>query len=210
MWVFYQIQSWNPLSWAGERLDQHYLLLLGDEGVKTLLCQEREKKHAIFLLYHIVVLTVIFNKWWLFVKENEGGVRRSSRTRWWRLSPSAGCVDVCVSLSYGFTHIGFQCATCCFLGGRYLSYKCEILIWLLYYYINIYVKVWMVGPFLEKGGFSNGKVGVVLTLVYLSPPSPPLHPSLHIHWRSQTVLRWRLFFRPKRLFSELLGCCTGR
>lgn len=31
--------------------------------------------------------------------------------------------------------------------------------------------------------------GVLLTLVYLSPPNP----SLHIHWRSQSVAMWQLF-----------------
>lgn len=95
-------------------------------------------------------------------------------TCWW-LFHSAGCVDVCVSVSCGFIHIGFQCAMCCLLRGWYLSCKCEILIWLFYYYINIYVKVWMVEPF-RKVAFPTGTEGVLLTLFYLSPPlTPPIH-----------------------------------
>lgn len=48
---------------------------------KLLLYQERKKKHAVFLLCHIVVLTVIFNMWWLCAKENEGLVSRRSRAQ---------------------------------------------------------------------------------------------------------------------------------
>lgn len=68
----------------------------GHMGVKTLLCQERKNKHAVFLLCHIVVLTVIFNMWWLSVKENEGVARRSSRTQltclWLVKSASRWCL----------------------------------------------------------------------------------------------------------------------
>lgn len=64
----------------------------------------KKKTHTIFILCHIVVLTVILNMRWLFVKENEGLVCRSSPaqlTCLW-LIHSAGCVGVCVSVSYGF------------------------------------------------------------------------------------------------------------
>lgn len=168
IWVCYCVQRLTQLWVQQERgwvWIQHFTF--GDIWVwKRSSIRRGEKKHAVFLLCHIVVLTVIFNMWWLFVKENEGLVGRSSHTQltclW--LIRSAGCVDVCVSMSYGFIHIGFQCAMCCFLGvgwgwGWYLSCKCEVLIWLFYYYINIHVKVWMVKPF-RKVAFPTGKGGV--------------------------------------------------
>lgn len=137
------------------------------------------------------VMIVCEGKWRTSVQEQ--------LTCWW-LFHSAGCVDVCVSVSCGFIHIGFQCAMCCLLGGWYLSCKCEILIWLFYYYINIYVKVWMVEPF-RKVAFPTGREGVLLTLVY---PSITAYPLEVTDCSNVTAI-----FRPKQLYSELLGCCTG-
>lgn len=56
-----------------------------------------------------------------------------------------------------------------------------------YYYINICVKVWMV-----EGGFSNMKGGGGVLINSCLPVT--LHPSLQIHWRSQIVAMWQLFF----------------
>lgn len=83
---------------------------LETRGVEALL--SGEEKHD-FLLYHIVVLTVIF-KYVMIVKANEGLLRWSSRAQFafWLIS-SARWVDVCVS--FGLIHVGFQCATFCFV-----------------------------------------------------------------------------------------------
>lgn len=135
------------------------------------------------LFSYFVVWTVILNMRWLFVEENEGLVCRGSRaqlTCLW-LSHSAGCVAVCVSVSYSFqTHWLTMCCIFFFLGGGYLSCKCETLIWLFYCCINI--KVWMVKA-LRKLAFTIGKkCGGV---------HGPLSTSLYIHWRSQTVAMWQ-------------------
>lgn len=91
------------------------LLLLGEKGVKRLLCPER-RNHAVFLLYHVWFLNI----WWLWRKMKDAGVR----------------CRLCWSLQV-FIHIGFQCAICCFiclfcfvLGRGSSVSKCELLIWL--------------------------------------------------------------------------------
>lgn len=124
-------------------------------GVEALLLGE--EKHD-FLLYHIVVLTVIF-KYVMIVRANEGLLRWSSRAQFafWLIS-SARWVDVCVS--FGLIHIGFQCAMFCFVffwGGLPLlqmwNFNLTLFFNYYYYYINIDIKVWVVEPFRKVGSY---------------------------------------------------------
>lgn len=108
----------QSFTWAGEGLrTERHLLLFGDEGCGSTPVGRGKTR----LLYHIVVLTVIF-KYVMIVRANEGLLRWSSRAQFafWLIS-SARWVDVCVS--FGLIHIGFQCAMFCFVffGGEVTS-----------------------------------------------------------------------------------------
>lgn len=164
---------------------------------KLLLYQERKKKHAVFLLCHIVVLTVIFNMWWLCAKENEGLVSRRSRAQLTllRLIHCRLCWCLRERDIWFCTHWFPMCHVLFFFflrGGGGGGVVPQLQMW----NFNLTFSVVTLTP-MSKCGWLNllerwlflQERGVLLTLVYLSPPNP----SLHIHWRSQSVAMWQLF-----------------
>lgn len=163
------------LSWAGERLslEQHFTFG-GYLGVKILYQERGGKKNMLFSYFcHIVVFNCDFQyvmivcegKWRSSVQEQscyDWSARKAALMFVW------ACHMVLITLVSNV-----PCAV--FLGGLYLSCKCEILIWLVFI-ITL--------TSMSKCGWLN------LLERWLSPPP---NPSLHIHWRSQTVAMWQLF-----------------
>lgn len=178
-----KLKLFFPFSCEFSRWESGQHFLLGDIWVwKALLIQER-KKHAVFLLCHFCCFNCdFFDMWRLSVRENEGLVCRSSHapSTWCWLFHSAGCVDVCVNVSCGFIHIGFQCAMCCVCGKVPQLQMWNLKHFNLIFFITTLTSMSKCGwlNLLERWLFQQEWRGLINSCLPVTPPQS----IMHIHW----------------------------